>query len=305
MMEKRGASGTGERSGGAGTTGAVGGAGSRAAGAVGRGAVPLESPGRYARPAGVLYLVIAAAAIVAHMYMPTTVFGAAGAATAAGANSAGGGATGIAAAVVAGRSLFLGGGLGGELVILISETVLSVLLFALLAPVDRTVALIAAVARLVMTAIHGFNLVHYVLIARVAAAAEAAVRTGAGTAAAAAAGAGATASGLGAVFAGGDADMLVSLLLESHGIGFAIGIAFLPLHMGALGYLMWRSGYIPRWIGVLFLLSGAGYLIDTVGLLFVPSYTTTPGAIATVIAAAEMIFPVYLLIRGRRIGNQT
>jgi len=235
-----------------------------AVGAVRNGEVLSEQPGRYARPAGILYLVIAAAAIVSHMYMPGAVFG--------------GGMSSVAA-VTEFRSLFLVAGLGGELVILVSEAILSVLLFALLAPVDRTVALIAAAARLIMTAIHGFNLIHYTLIVRVA-----------------------TMAGMPGIFDGpGGTDVAVSLLLDSHSFGFILGIAFLPLHMGALGYLMWRSGYVPRWIGVLFILSGIGYLIDTVGHLFVPTYTTTPGVIAMVIASAELIFPFYLLIRGPKI----
>jgi hypothetical protein len=238
--------------------------------AVTNGAPLSEQSGRYARPAGILYLVIAAAAIVAHMHMPSTVFGPAGPTS----------PVGLAAAVAEFRALFLVAGLGGELVILVSETVLSVLLFALLAPVDRTVAFVAAAARLVMTAIHGFNLIHYVLIVRVA-----------------------TMAGVPGVFGGpGGVDTVVSLLLESHGVGFTLGIAFLPLHMGALGWLIWRSGYVPRWIGVLFILSGIGYLIDSVGLLFVPSYGTTPGGIAALIAVAELVFPFYLLIRGPKVA---
>jgi hypothetical protein len=235
---------------------------------VGLGEPKLMEPGRHARPAGLLYLVIAAAAIVAHMYMPTTLFG------------DGGPSGGVAATIVDSRVLFLVGGLGGELLILVSETILSVLLFVLFATVDRTVALIALVSRLIMTAIHGFNLVHYVMIMQVA------TMTGAP----------------GFLDSPGSVDALVSLLLESHSIGFVLGIAFLPLHMGGLGYLMWHSGSVPRWIGVLFVLSGIGYLIDTVGILFLPSYTTTPGGVAMIIAAAELVFPFYLLIRGPKVS---
>ena len=153
------------------------------------------------------------------------------------------------------------------MVILLSEVILSVLLFIIFAQVDRPVAILSMVARLVMTTIHGFNLIFYFAALS---------------------------------FARQGSDAAVGTLIELHGIGFTIGIAFLVIHMFALGYLMWKSPFIPRWIAVLFLLAGIGYLIDSVGQLFISGYATTPAPVAVAIALAELIFPFWLLIRGRR-----
>ncbi|RME51589.1 MAG: DUF4386 family protein, partial [Caldilineae bacterium] len=58
------------------------------------------------------------------------------------------------------------------------------------------------------------------------------------------------------------------------------------------------SGYFPKALGVLFMAAGLGYLFDATGQLFLPAYTTTPALIATIIAAAEIAFPVWLLVKG-------
>ena len=90
----------------------------------------------------------------------------------------------------------------------------------------------------------------------------------------------------------------MALFLEGHSVGFAIGIAFLVPHVLILGYLIYRSGYFPKALGILFMAAGLGYLFDATGLLLVPTYTTTPGVIAMIIAVAEIAFPVWLLVKG-------
>ena len=70
-----------------------------------------------------------------------------------------------------------------------------------------------------------------------------------------------------------------------------------------LGYLIYESGYFPKVLGILFLLAGVGYLVDTIGLLLVSGYETTPGIIALTITVAEIAFPVWLLIKGVKIDG--
>jgi len=65
-----------------------------------------------------------------------------------------------------------------------------------------------------------------------------------------------------------------------------------------LGYLIFKSGYFPKVLGVLFIAAGFGYLIDSFALLLSNSYTTTPGIIAMVISISEIAFPLWLLIKG-------
>lgn len=216
------------------------------------------APMFYARLAGVLYIIITIAAIIAHMYMPSTLI-------------VPDDITTTVANITTSEDLFRMGGIGGELVVLLSEVVLTIVLYVLFKPVNRTLSLLAAVSRLMMTAVHGVNLLNYAFVLFII-------------------------NGTG--FDVAQSDALVSLFLEAHSFGFTIGIAFLVIHVFALAYLIYQSGYFPRVLGVLFLIAGVGYLLDTIGLLFLGGYTTTPDLIAMAIAAAEITFPLWLLVKG-------
>ncbi|MCB8983755.1 MAG: DUF4386 domain-containing protein [Ardenticatenaceae bacterium] len=220
------------------------------------------SPSAYARIAGVLYLIITVAAIFAHMVIPGQLL-------------VPGDAAATAVNITNSESLFRFGLVGLELIVLLSEIVLSVVLYVLLKPVNKTLSLIAAVSRLAMTTIHGLNLLNYYFVLQLLIGADFLT-----------------------AFSPEQVNALVTLFLDAHSIGFTIGIAFLVPHVLILGYLIVQSGYFPKVLGFLFIAAGIGYLFDAIGLLLVPSYTTTPGLIAMVIAAAEIAFPIWLLVKG-------
>lgn len=222
----------------------------------------MKSIQRNARFAGVLYLVITAAAILAHIYVPSIIV-------------VPGDAAATANNINEFATLFRLGTVGGELVVLLSEVVLAVVLFVLLKPVNKTLSLVAAVSRLVMTTVHGINMINYFF----------AMMLVSGT-------------GYLSVFSTEQAQGLAMLFLEAHSYGFTIGIAFLTIHVFVLGYLIYKSGYFPKVLGVLFIAAGAGYLFDSFALLLSPNYETTPGIVAAIIAIAEIAFPVWLLIKG-------
>jgi hypothetical protein len=217
---------------------------------------------RTARLAGFLYLVITVAAIVAHMYVPANII-------------VPGDAAATAQNIANNEALFRIGGVGSELIVLLSEIILSVVLYVLLKPVNKTLSLLAAVSRLAMTTIHGLNLINYFFVML--------LLSGAGYLSA---------------FGAEQIQALMMVFLEAHSIGFTIGIAFLVPHVFILGYLIFKSGYFPKVLGILFIAAGFGYLFDSFALLLSSSYTTTPGIIQAVIAISEIAFPVWLLIKG-------
>lgn len=222
----------------------------------------MNSIQKTARFAGVLYLIITVAAIIAHQYVPSTLI-------------VPGDAAATAANIAASETLFRLGGVGSELIILLSEIVLAVVLYVLLKPVNRTLSLVAAVSRLAMTTIHGINLINYYFVLSLV-----------------------TGPSYVGAFGAEQSQALVSLFLDAHHYGFTIGIAFLTIHVFILGYLIFRSGYLPGILGVLFLAAGVGYLVDSFALLLSPSYQTTPVFLAIPIAVAEIAFPLWLLIKG-------
>lgn len=221
----------------------------------------MNYPKQNARIAGVLYLVIAAAAVFAHVYVPSSLI-------------VSGDPAATASSIAASETLFRLA-IGGEFVVLLSEVALSVLLYVLLKPANKTVSLLAMASRLVMTTIHGLNLLNSYFVLMLV--------SGTGPALA---------------FEQSQTDELVSLFLRAHDYGFTIGILFLTIHVFALGYLIVQSGYLPKALGYLFLLAGIGYLIDSTASLLIRGYETTPIYLALPITISEIAFPLWLVIRG-------
>jgi len=213
----------------------------------------------YARFAGLLYLIITVFAVIAHMYIPGELI-------------VSGDAAATANNIMENESLFRIA-IGSEVMVLLSEIVLSIILYVLLKPVNSTVSLIAAVSRLAMTAIHGINLINYFFVLLLL-------------------------DGSITAFDTAQVNQLVMLFIDAHSFGFTIGIVFLVPHVFALGYLILQSGYFPRVLGILFLIAAVGYLLDSSALLMVSSYEETPAFIAMPIAISEIAFPLWLLVKG-------
>lgn len=220
-----------------------------------------RSPLTLARFAGFLYLVIVVAAIIAHFYVPAQLL-------------VPGDAAATANNILASTPLFRIG-IASEFVVLLCEVVLSIVLYVLFKPVSKTLSLVAVIFRLVMTTIHAINLLNSFFVLLLL-----------------------SGTGYLAAFNADQVHAFVQLFLDAHSYGYTIGIAFFTPHVFLLGYLIFKSGYFPRILGVLFILAACGYLIDSTGLLFIPSYGTTPAFIALPIAIAEIAFPLWLLIKG-------
>jgi hypothetical protein len=96
------------------------------------------------------------------------------------------------------------------------------------------------------------------------------------------------------VFTADQSQALVMFFLELLDHGFRI--AYIPwgLWLFPLGYLVFRSGYIPRILGVLLMIGCFGYLIDFVTLLLFTNFVE----IRTFTFIGELLLPLWLLIRG-------
>lgn len=216
---------------------------------------------RMAKIAAGLYLLITVLAIYTHFYVPGELIVA-------------GDASITAENIAANQGLFRGG-IFSELLILLSEVVLTIILYVIFKPVNKTLSLIAAVSRLAMTTIHGFNVLNSIFVL--------VLLSGAGYLSA---------------FEPNQLNALVMFFLEGYKFGFGLGIVFLGLHAILLGYLIYISGYFPKVLGVLFVLASLGYFIDSFSLLLLPAYVPGRAFIAIPIALAEIAFPLWLLFKG-------
>jgi hypothetical protein len=66
--------------------------------------------------------------------------------------------------------------------------------------------------------------------------------------------------------------------------------------------LVLTSGYIPKILGVLWILAGAGYVIDTLANLLLANYGDYETAFLLIVAVPSLIgefaFTIWLLLRG-------
>ena len=97
------------------------------------------------------------------------------------------------------------------------------------------------------------------------------------------------------VFTADQLQALVPLLLDLHEHGTMIAHIFWGLWLLPMGYLIFKSGYIPRILGVLLIIGGFGYLIDFVTFLLFPDFDVT---IAEFTFIGELLLPLWLLIKG-------
>jgi hypothetical protein len=89
------------------------------------------------------------------------------------------------------------------------------------------------------------------------------------------------------------AQVMQFLDLREYGINIA-GI-FWGFWLFPMGYLVFKSGYIPRILGVLLIIGGFGYLIENFVIFLLPSFDVD---IAIFTFWGEVLFPLWLLIKG-------
>ena len=94
---------------------------------------------------------------------------------------------------------------------------------------------------------------------------------------------------------------LALLLLDTQHFGVLIAQIFFGLWLVPLGYLAYKSGLFPKALGVLLIVGGACYLVDTLALFLVPNFSKTIStAIIIPSTIAEISMVVYLLVVGVR-----
>ena len=83
--------------------------------------------------------------------------------------------------------------------------------------------------------------------------------------------------------------------LDLHNYGVFVAQIFWGLWLFPLGYLIFKSGYVPKIIGILLIVAGSGYLIDSLGRLLSANYNLS---IARFTFVGELILIFWLLIKG-------
>lgn len=203
------------------------------------------SPQAYARTGGVAYLIIILAGLFGEMIVRNTIV-------------VSGDATATANKLVASPLLWRIG-IAGDLIMHVCDVILIMVLYVLLKPVNKNLALLAMLFNLIQTAVLVANKLNLLM----------------------------------PLFLLGDADYLKSfdpqqlqalsyLSIKAHGYGFGIGLIFFGFECLLLGYLILKSGYLPKTIGILMQIAGLCYLVNSFSLLLAPRFV-------------DLIFPAVLI----------
>ena len=92
---------------------------------------------------------------------------------------------------------------------------------------------------------------------------------------------------------------LAYLALKSHDFGFNVALIFFGCTCIINGYLIFRSRYLPRLVGVLMQIAGACYLTACFAALFAPTfYDLISPAILIGPFIGELSFCLWLLVKG-------
>jgi len=98
--------------------------------------------------------------------------------------------------------------------------------------------------------------------------------------------------------------VMSNLSLKSHANGFGVSLLFFGCFCVVIGYVIFKSGLIPKAVGVLMGIAGACYLINSFALILSPAVANRLfPAILLPALIGELSLCVWLLIKGVRTGS--
>jgi len=106
-----------------------------------------------------------------------------------------------------------------------------------------------------------------------------------------------------AVFDKAQLDALAMLFVRLHRQGLYMAGVFWGLWLFPFGLLILRSGFIPRILGILLMVAGTGYLLETTASVLLPAHADTLFDIAGLMELGEPPIILWLLIWGARPTN--
>ena len=180
--------------------------------------------------------------------------------------------------IVANQGLFLAG-MFAYLVTFVCDVLVAWALYVLLNPVNRSLSLLTAWFRLVYTVIALSGFLKLVTVFRMLKSPDYLANFG--------------------------SDQLhaqVHLLLNSFRYEWSMGMVLFGIHLGLLGYLVYRSDYIPRILGILLAIAGLGWWLDSLGPYLYPNADL---GLIMITFFGELVFMVWLLVRGWKIQEPT
>jgi hypothetical protein len=218
----------------------------------------------YARITGVVFLVAIVAGGFGEFYAPSQLV-------------VPGNASATAHNIIA-SDLFLRLGFVGYLGEAITDVALTFLLYVLLRPVHANLAKLAVLFRIMATATFAFGELFYF--------APTLILGG---------------DGYLKTFSPDQLHALALLSLNLYGLVGGLFTVFYGIASMILGYLMFRSGYLPKVMGVIWVLGGLGFVTWNILLVLTPGYASSLLPVPQVLATLAL--GLWLLVRGVDVGK--
>ena len=95
-------------------------------------------------------------------------------------------------------------------------------------------------------------------------------------------------------------DALAMLFLTLHGHGFGVAEIFWGLWLFPLGLLVYRSRFLPRFLGVWLAIGGFAYVILSLTGILLPQYQDKVFTYSQPATLGELVFMLWLVIKGAR-----
>ena len=169
-------------------------------------------------------------------------------------------------------------GVVSYLIVFLSEIGTTILLYKLLTPVNKTLAMVMMTTRLMQAAVHAANLINFIFPLILLNGGDYLTS-----------------------FAPDQINSLVLLFTDVHYYGVLVSEAFFAVSLFLLGYLVYKSELFPGILGIMLAIAGAGYVLDSFGIFLMPQHQALFANIMIAPAIiAELSFTLWLLIKGIR-----
>lgn len=165
----------------------------------------------------------------------------------------------------------------GFLIVVVLDVVVAWALYVFLGPAGRSLALLAAWFRVVYAAVFAAALSNLFVAVRLPAGAYSLQ-----------------------AFTTGQSNAQVMVSVNAFNDGWDAALVLFGLHLLLLGYLIFKSGYVSRAIGILVMVASAGYLIDSFGGFLSAGYDAN---IAVFTFFGEVVLMGWLLWKAVRPGK--
>jgi hypothetical protein len=222
------------------------------------------SPKNIARVAGILYLVVVVFGMFAYMYaFPSIIIP--------------GDAVTTANNIMASETLYRLGFVS-ELILNTFWALLALALYKLLKPVNKNLAILMVILNLLGVPIGMLNaLNHYAALPLL------------------------SGENYLTVFTSEQLQAKAMFFINMWEPGYDIAQIFYALFLIPLGYLVYKSGYFPKVLGVLLIISGFGGVVDTLVSALIPNFESIILTVIEIFGFSELLFCGWLLVKGANV----